>query len=207
MEFERGDIDTKQMVIIGVLLAVLIGVLVFQFGGKKSKRVAHAAKRTESVDVLAEAAAKLSAPAPAAPETDAPAEPGTIDLEHLDVESLIVPGGRVPAGKYASIDLDPFAFSRELALAYRAMEPAPAPVAKAKPEPRRAVRAAPRPPKPPALDLSAVVVDGAEKVAIINGRVVGIGEKVEGYTLIDVTPRGAKLRRGARETSIALQES
>jgi MSHA biogenesis protein MshK len=67
-------------------------------------------------------------------------------------------------------------------------------------DPMRPASAAPAPVRaaaPAALRLEGVI-DGAERVAIVNGRVVRAGDVVNGATVLEVLRRGVRLARAGK---------
>lgn len=200
--FDIGGITPRQLIALVVLSLALVGVIVFQMRGPKRK-VAPNVQSSQSVAELVAQAKKLKSVKPGAGAPNAPGS-GSIDLVNFDATQLVLKDGHVRAGKYPRISLDPFVISPEIELAYRALAPAERAKSKAA---RPARPAAPRPSPPPPLNLAATVVDGTEKVAILNGRVVGVGERIDGYELVDVAARWAKLRRDGREYVVRMKEN
>lgn len=73
-------------------------------------------------------------------------------------------------------------------------------------DPMRPAGAAPAPVRaaaPAALRLEGVI-DGAERVAIVNGRVVRAGDVVNGATVLEVLRRGVRLARAGKVQLLTL---
>lgn len=73
-------------------------------------------------------------------------------------------------------------------------------------DPMRPAGAAPAPVRaaaPAALRLEGVI-DGAERVAIVNGRVVHAGDVVNGATVLEVLRRGVRLARAGKVQLLTL---
>lgn len=195
-KLEIGGANPRQIIAIVALLAVLIGVVAFQTRGHK-RRVVPNVPSSQSVAELVTAAKTLQVRAAPTHEQ----EKAPLDLANFDASSLVLKDGRVPSGKYPRIALDPFVISPEIELIYRAMEP-PA----KKVEPRPAASRAPRRAPEPKFELTATVVDGGEKIAILNDHVVAVGERVDGYELVDVDARSATLRKDGRSLVVRMKE-
>lgn len=63
----------------------------------------------------------------------------------------------------------------------------------------RAVGAAPRGPV-----LQSTLVSSMRRTAVIDGRTVGIGDRVQGATVIDIQPYEVRIRQNGREASLRL---
>ena len=57
---------------------------------------------------------------------------------------------------------------------------------------------------PPLPRLSAVLIDGPWRQALLDGRPVGEGGVVDGYEVIEITPRGVRLEKDGRTHTIGL---
>lgn len=55
-----------------------------------------------------------------------------------------------------------------------------------------------------ALILQGVLVENGRKVAVINNRLVGVGEQIEGYTVTGIIPYGAQLSLEEETLSLSL---
>lgn len=207
LAIEKGDVNPKQLAIIGALLLTLGGVLYFQLVVKHRRGAPESVPAAESVESLAALTQRISAPAaPAEAAGAGVAAPGPVDLETLDAATLVLPGGRLSAGARPTVAFDPFRPSEEVLLAFRARDPRFALPDEAAGEEAAAPLLAYEPPPDPAPPLRATVVDGAIRLAILGDRIMAPGESIAGYELTEVTPEGVVLRKEGAETALSLEE-
>jgi hypothetical protein len=72
--------------------------------------------------------------------------------------------------------------------------------------PRISRKGAPRAHKAPSLKLTGVIVGGSNSIAIINGKLLRPGERIDGYQVVKVEEKGAFLRSGNRTFKLELAE-
>jgi len=73
------------------------------------------------------------------------------------------------------------------------------------PPPPVAIKAVP-PPEEVILDLSATMVSATKPMVVVDGELLGIGDKIEGFELIAVLEGSAVFARGGREFSFAIDD-
>lgn len=57
----------------------------------------------------------------------------------------------------------------------------------------------------PSWQLASTLVAGDQRSAVINGRVLGLGDRVDGAEVVDIQPGAVRLRRSDREFLVELE--
>jgi hypothetical protein len=73
------------------------------------------------------------------------------------------------------------------------------------PVPRPSDEALAPPESPPELRCSAVLLGGVQPLAMLDGQMLGVGDRVRGWRIEHISPRGVRLKRGSEERSLTVE--
>jgi hypothetical protein len=177
---------SKRVVAI-TLAAVLVPVVAYDV-----HYLVNRGRVTEGTALAEEPDATSPPDAPAAPQTG-PAAPGTEGERLEELVREVFPEAQ-PAGQGPQHWVDPFSAVR--AQAERQPQPGP-----------QQVQPAPAAPPPPDARLTGILECG-RPLAIINGRVVGVGDLVDGngWTVAKIERHGVVLTRGEQSHRLLLRD-
>ncbi|MCX5655036.1 MAG: hypothetical protein NTY65_10355 [Planctomycetota bacterium] len=154
----------------------------------------------------------LATAASATPVKDVFASPPTLFLDAR--KSQAGAGGDLPLtptdSRLATMDV---AYPARLSSAFTTPPAGPPRPAEAKPAapagaPSAAAAPAPKPPRPaaepPKLKVTSIFYNARAPTAIINGQVTGVGETIDGATVVAISPRSVEILFDGRRTTLRL---